>query len=177
MRKAIFYYKRAVLANEPNSQYKLGLYYLNGSFVPKNVIYGLELIQKAAENRTFDAFFTLGFIYHEGRLILVKRDITKAIHFYKEGSSLNDQYSKNNLGVIYKNGFYDTFSNKIIPKNIGYSIELFNEAIKQKKDILAIYNLSTIYLYENPVNINNIDNIIKLLIHSSIDRSIRVGQR
>lgn len=175
MTKAIFYYKRAALLNEPHSQYKLGLYYIDGSFVPKNVNYGLELIIKAAESRVFDAFFSLGFIYHEGKLI--KCDIEKAIHYYKEGSSLNDQYSKNNLGVIYKNGFFDTFSNKMITKNIGYSIELFNEAIKQKKDILAIYNLSTIYLYENPVNNNNIDNTIKLLIQSSKDKSIRNVKR
>lgn len=42
---------------------------------------------------------------------------------------------------------------------------------------MSIYNLSTIYLYENPPNKNNIDKTIELLIHSSRDKSIRILKR
>ena len=43
---------------------------------------------------------------------------------------------------------------------------LLKEAIKQKNDSLAMYNLSHIYIYENPTK-SNIDKAIELLIKSS----------
>ena len=57
----------------------------------------------------------------------------EAIHYYKEASSFNHNYSKNNLGIIYKNGFGDE-----IKKNIGYAIGYFDEAISQKNDYLHL---------------------------------------
>lgn len=44
----------------------------------------------------------------------------KAIHYYKEASSFNDNFAKNNLGIIYLKGFGDE-----IAPNIGLSIEYF----------------------------------------------------
>ena len=49
------------------------------------------------------------------------------ITFYNEGSSLNDQYSKNNLGIIYTNGF-----GNVIKKNLSMAKVLFEEAIIKK---------------------------------------------
>ena len=84
------------------------------------------------------------------------------ITFYNEGSSLNDQYSKNNLGIIYKNGF-----GNVIKKNLSMAKVLFEEAIYQKNDKVAMYILSHMYFYDNSINYN-IDECIKLLIKSSI---------
>lgn len=44
--------------------------------------------------------FILGSIYYEE--IDVEYSIQKAIHYIKKASCFNDQYSKNNLGIIYK---------------------------------------------------------------------------
>ena len=109
----------------------------------------------ASKYRCMLAHYLVGFLYHEGKY--VKQDIKQAIHYYKERSSLNDNYAKNNLGVIYKNGFYD----EIRPK-LGWSIEYFKEAIRQKNDKVSMYNLSNIYMYDDRIN-NDINKSIELL--------------
>lgn len=101
--------------------------------------------------------FILGYIYHIG--IDVKKDIEKAIYYYKLASSLNFEYAKNNLAVIYNN------INDENDKNIWISIEYLKEAINQKQDELALYNLARIYLCKNPIK-NSIDEAINLLISS-----------
>lgn len=67
--------------------------------------------------------------------------IKKALSFYKFASSFNDQYAKNNIGVIYKVG-------ETIDKNIVNAIVYFNEAIQQNNDVLSIYNLANIYFFD-----------------------------
>ncbi|KAK8898369.1 hypothetical protein M9Y10_000654 [Tritrichomonas musculus] len=98
----------------------------------------------ASKYRCKMAHYFVGFLYHEGKY--VKQDINKAIHYYKEGSSMDDNRAKNNLGVIFKNGFYDEIS-----PNPGLAIEYFKEAIRQKNDILSMFNLSTIYMYNERI--------------------------
>ena len=66
----------------------------------------------------------LGDIYFEGKY--VKRDIQKVIFLYKEVANINNQFAKNNLGVIFKNGVD-------INKNVFLAKEYFKEAIYQKK--------------------------------------------
>ncbi|KAK8871531.1 hypothetical protein M9Y10_007261 [Tritrichomonas musculus] len=90
----------------------------------------------------------------------MKRDINKAIHYYKEASSFNNQYAKNNLGILFKNGYKDE-----VVKNLGLSIEYFKEAICQKDDKVSMYNLAHLYFYEDPIK-DSIDKSIELLIHS-----------
>ena len=52
----------------------------------------------------------------------VNQYMKKSIHHYKEASSFNSQYAKNNLGIIFKKGIL----NKISPE-IGYAIEYLKE--------------------------------------------------
>lgn len=80
---------------------------------------------------------------------------------YKEASSFGSNYGKNNLGIIYKYGYDEK-----IKKNIAYSIEYFEEAIRQKKwFIIYVYNLAHIYIYDKEVK-QDINKAIKLLILS-----------
>ena len=76
-----------------------------------------------------------------------------AIRYYKHASSINNNFAKNNLGVIYKSG-----ANKNIPNAISY----FTEAIKQKNDELAMYNLARLVYYEN----GNFEKAVLLLLMS-----------
>ena len=110
----------------------------------------------ASINKDRQANFAHGFLLHEGKC--AKKDIEGAIHYYKEASSFNNQYSKNNLGIIYKHGYAK------IEKNLGKAIEYFGEAIRQKNDFLSMYNLAHIYMY---------DETIKQNLHKSIDLLIR----
>ncbi|KAK8891536.1 hypothetical protein M9Y10_028749 [Tritrichomonas musculus] len=89
----------------------------------------------ASMNNLRAAHFYHGFLHHEG--IYAKKDIQKAIHYYKEASSFNNQYSKNNPGIIYKHG-----DNGIEGKT-GNAIVYFEEAIRQKNDYLSMIKQST----------------------------------
>ena len=94
---------------------------------------------------------------HQG--IYVKKDIQQAIHYYKEASSFDNQYSKNNLGIIYKHGYNE------IEGNASLAIVYFEEAIRQKNDYLSIYNLAHIYIYDETIK-KDLNKSIDLLIKS-----------
>lgn len=125
----------------------------------------IKLFIQAAENRNYNAIYVVAVLYHEG--IYIKKDISKSIHFYKEASSLNNQYAKNNLAIIYKNGI----ENKIKP-NIELAIEYLKEAIKQKKDEIAMYNLANIYFFNN--SIEKSMNLLIDLFKSGITQSLQL---
>ncbi|KAK8892389.1 hypothetical protein M9Y10_029615 [Tritrichomonas musculus] len=156
LRKYIKKYSNYINTNHLISQLLLGEEYYPESYFSENI--GRYYLMLASKNRCKEAHFYVGFLHHEGKY--VDQDIEKAVHYYKEGSSFNNQYAKNNLGIIYKNGFHG----KIQPK-IGLAIEYFEEAIRQKNDALSMYNLSNIYIYDDRVN-QNIDKSIELLIKS-----------
>ena len=118
---------------------------------------GKYLIMLASINNNRLANFAHGFLLHDGKY--VKKDMSKAIHYYKESSSFNHYFSKNNLGIIYKHGY------EKIEKNIGLAIEYFKEAIRQSNDYLSMYNLAHIYMYNELVN-QNLNKSIDLLIRS-----------
>ena len=100
------------------------------------------------------------YLYHKGKKNILQQDIKKSIHYYKEASSFNNQYAKNNIGFFYKNGFTNE-----IPKEPEYALIYFKEAIDRKKDKVAMYNMSHI-IFENETDKSN-DFIIDLLIKSS----------
>ena len=54
---------------------------------------GLQLLIDSANQKYFDSLFVLGVIYHQVKY--TKQDFHKAIKYYKDASTLNDQYSKN----------------------------------------------------------------------------------
>ena len=98
-------------------------------------------------------------LYLEGKII--KRDIKKAIHLYQKVSSFDNKYAKNNLGVIYKNGFDE------IDTNIDFAKICFNEAIQLDNDAISMYNLANILYNEEEKSGRNHDEYIKLLVKSS----------
>ncbi|KAK8836973.1 hypothetical protein M9Y10_037009 [Tritrichomonas musculus] len=112
----------------------------------------------ASKNRHKQANFAHGFLLHEGKNI--DRNIEEAIHYYKEASSFNNQYAKNNLGIIYKHGYGS------IKGKAGNAIVYFEEAIRQKNDYLSMYNLAHIHMYDETIK-QDIDLSIDLLIRSS----------
>ena len=144
--KAINYYLLASDLNEENSQVKLGMIYQNGIGVQQDInkaikYYSLSAKQNnkygqlllamieyqngnlnnacnnfylSAKNGNVQANFIFGFLNHQG--IFIEQNIQDAIKYYKYASCFNDQYAKNNLGVIFKNGFCG------VEKNLGLAI-------------------------------------------------------
>ncbi|KAK8854151.1 hypothetical protein M9Y10_016708 [Tritrichomonas musculus] len=157
--KAIHYYSLAANQNHPYAQLFIGLYYITCVNSVSNIKKGTYYIMLASINGERTANFIHGFLLHEGKN--VKRDIEKAIHYYKEASSFNIHYAKNNLGIIFKHGFSDK-----INKCIGNAIVYFEEAIRQKNDFLSMYNLAHLYMYDKTIE-EDINKSIELLIKSS----------
>ena len=154
--KAIHYFTLAANQNHPEAQYILGIVYFKGQYIQRNIKKGFYYFQLASKYRFHEAHFVVGYFYHSG--IYIKKNIEKAIHYYKEGSNNTDPYAKNNLAIIYKDGYGDEIkSRKLNP------IEFLNEAIHQKKDILSMYNLANIYMYNDK---SKIDDAIDLLFNS-----------
>ncbi|KAK8880692.1 hypothetical protein M9Y10_003377 [Tritrichomonas musculus] len=114
----------------------------------------------ASKNHFKQAHFFLGFWYQEG--MYVKKDIQKAVLYYKEASSFNNQYAKNNLGIIYKHGYNE------IEARAGNAIVYFEEAIRKKNDYLSMYNLAHIYMYDKTIK-QDLNKSIELLIRSMND--------
>ena len=165
--KAIKYYSMASNQGFPSSQYALGLIYLKGKFVKKDIGMAIKLLQLSAKKEFRDAQLSLAHLYLEGKYI--KCDIEKAISLYKEVSSLNNQYAKNNLGVIYKKGFNEN------EKDVGRAIEYFKEAIRQKNDVISKYNLANVYLDIEDKNSENYKKSLSLLLES-IEQGLSISQ-
>ena len=156
--KAIHYLTKASNQNDPKSQFLLGIIYYLGDCFLSDIKKGRYYIMLASLNGDKDANFAHGFLLHEGKNI--NKDIDAAIHYYKEASSFNNPYAKNNLGIIYKHGYSK------IKSQIGRSISYFEEAIYQQNDALSMYNLAHIYIYNETINAD-INKTIDLLIRSS----------
>ena len=156
--KAFHYLTLAANKNIAQAQFILGIYYYEGKYVTQNIKKGIYLLSLSSKNGYKHAYFVLGYLNHEGRNI--KQDIEQAIRLYKEATSFNDQYAKNNLAIIYKNGY------EKIQCNTSSAIEYLIEAIHQKNDFLAKYNLANILMYDEGQN-KNLDKSLELLISSS----------
>ncbi|KAK8892400.1 hypothetical protein M9Y10_029626 [Tritrichomonas musculus] len=157
--KSIHFLTLASNQNHFDAQFQLGLIYYLGLFIEQNIKKGIYYIILASKNGSWDAHFCYGFLLHEGKSL--KRDIDGAIHYYKEASTFNIQFAKNNLGVIYLKGFGNQ-----IKKSVGTAVEYFDEAIRRKKDYLSMYNLAHTYIYEETIK-QDIDKLVELLIESS----------
>ena len=151
----MYYYSQAANQNDNEALLHLAeLEYL--TFNIKKAVYHMKL---SADYGNVQANFIYGYMIHEG--MNVKQNIKKAIKYYKDASNFYHECAKNNLGILYKNGFGED-----VQKNIGLAIEYFKEGINQKNDKICMYNLSHIYIYDEPIE-GCLDESIQLLIQSS----------
>lgn len=137
--KSINYLQQASKLDHDIAHYILGALYLEGLVFDKNVKKAIYYLELASEKDNNKAYFLLGSIYQEGE-DKIKKDINKSIYYYKKASNRNNNFAKNNLGVIYQKS------------QIGYSIELFEEAIKINNDRVAMLNLAKIYFYDETIS-------------------------
>ncbi|KAK8884689.1 hypothetical protein M9Y10_043808 [Tritrichomonas musculus] len=156
--KAIHYFQLTANQNDPQAQYNLGLIYYFAINHTKNNKKGRFYIMLASKNGHEDANFSHGFLLHEGKNN--DRNIEEAVHYYKEASSLNNRYAKNNLGIIYRHGYGS------IEGRAGNAAVYFEEAIRQKNDCLSMYNLAHICMYDETIK-QDLDKSINLLVRSS----------
>ena len=160
--KSIHYWTLAANQNNSKAQYRLGFIYYFGDYITRDINKSIHYFSLAASQNHRFSQYVLGCIYYEG--LYVDYDIEKAIHYFKEVSCFNNQYAKNNLGIIYKTG-------QGVEANPSGSIVYFEEAIRQKSDEVAMFNLAHIYFYEE-AGISNLDKAIELLVKSSLQNTI-----
>ncbi|KAK8888561.1 hypothetical protein M9Y10_033292 [Tritrichomonas musculus] len=116
----------------------LGKIYYYGDNVQQDIDKAIHYLTISTKLGHSEAQTILGEIYFSNQF--VPRDIKKAIYYFKESSNINDSIAKNYLGIIYKNGFG-------VSKNILQAIEYLDEAIRQKNENFAFYNLARIYYF------------------------------
>lgn len=88
--KYIEFLTKAAKNSHPNAQTNLGIAYIEGKSVTKNIQKGLYWLEKAAKAGSYvgKAQYFLGNLYEEG--LEVKQDYTKAIKYYELASSSRD---------------------------------------------------------------------------------------
>ena len=155
--KSIHYLTQSAKQNHSKAQFFLSNIYMEDKSV-QNINESIKYLQYSASNNYREAQLILADLLFEG--IHLKYEIEKIIHLYKEASCFNDQYAKNNLGVIYKNGISG------INKNLSLAKEYFKEAVAQKNDAVSMFNLSNLLLNEEQET-KDYKKVIELLIGSS----------
>lgn len=158
--KGINYLTLAANSNHAFAQFKLGQCYCKGKYIPCDIKKGKYYLILASNNNERLANFCIGYFYHEGKLL--QRNIRNALKYYKE-SLINNNLAKNNIGVLYKDGFGND-----VQKNIPAAMEYLNEAIKRDNDAPYLFNLANIYTYEE--GFIDIDKSIYFLIKSAKEK-------
>ena len=109
--KSIYYFTLDANQNHLGAQFNLGSIYYSDQYIARDINKSwINLLDKSSSAGNIPANFVIGYLYHEGKFI--DRNMNKSIKHYKYASSLNDFYSKNNLGVIYKNGIDEIRKNR-----------------------------------------------------------------
>ncbi|KAK8871415.1 hypothetical protein M9Y10_007141 [Tritrichomonas musculus] len=157
IKKSIHYLTQSASQNQSFAQFLLSNIYMEDKSV-QNITKSIKYLQNSAYNKCREAQLILADLLFEG--IHLKHEIEKIIHLYKEASCFNNQYAKNNLGVIYKNGISG------INKNLSLAKEYFKEAVAQKNDAVSMFNLSNLLLNEEQET-KDYKKVIELLIGSS----------
>lgn len=109
----------------------LGLCYLKGFGVEKNITKGLKLLEQAASKNYAYAFNNLGKYYED-------KDKDKSLNYYIKSANLKESYASNKVGIYY-----------LDKKDYQQAFNYFNQALHctlRAKSLWAYYNLA-IYFY------------------------------
>lgn len=95
-------YKKAADEGDPIAINALGVCYIQGKGIEKDVAKSIELYQKAAELNSLSALFNLARLYMNGQH--VERDEKKAVYFYSKAAEQGYQKAQFGLAECCKNG-------------------------------------------------------------------------
>lgn len=99
--KALEFYHMAAEKGNASAQVNLGIAYLEGREVPKDVVKALELFELAAEKNEPYALYNLGILYM-GDFGIIKQDKLKAIQLFTKASKFGNEPAKQVLEMLKK---------------------------------------------------------------------------
>lgn len=94
--------KKLAQEGDADAQNNLGVRYLDGISVEKNIDEGVKWLQKAVDEGQRDAENTLGALYAQG--IGVEQDPNKALALISKSAEQGNPNAEDNLGQMYLNG-------------------------------------------------------------------------
>ncbi len=117
-KKAIGWYRKAAVKNEPTAQLTLGIMYGFGSNVEQDVVEGVKWLQKAGENGMTRAFRDLGSLYlsREG----IMKDKIRGLAWAKVGEIKGNAWAK---------ATYEGYAKKVTPTQIAEANVLAKELL------------------------------------------------
>jgi len=149
--KAYEYYKIASDNNHPVAHWAIGYLFYKGYIGNKSnddLENAYNYFLKSQELKCSNAFNSLGLIHLNGDIPNIKKDEKLAKIFFKQGASLGNVYSYNNLGILSeKNKQYEeAYKYYSISANMGDSWalnklgEFYRLGIYVKKDLQVAYD-------------------------------------
>ena len=198
------YFEEASKKNHPSSFYIMSKMYYNqliGSYTNEELELAYNYLNKAIELGSIPAINQMGLLYSNG-IYPVKKNINKAIEYFKKASTFNYAYAFNNLGKIYENKnnykeaitYYEKSAslgeswalNKLgefyrqgiyVQKDMQKAFDYYNKAIESPIDNLcfhAYYNLAKYYyLTGNTILTKDTNKAIEYLIIASNHNHIK----
>ncbi len=99
---ALSEFKSLAEQGDAEAQHSLGVMYVNGEGVDKDVTKGVNWFRKSAEQGFADAQHNLAFAYETG--LSVKKDMNEAARWYHKAAEQGFAKSQSNLGLMYSSG-------------------------------------------------------------------------
>lgn len=136
IKTAFEFYLLASDCGDPETQYILGLRYLSGDGVDKDINEGIRLIKLSVDQNFIPAIFDLALCYANGNFG-VEKNANEAIQLYNLLIDKGNAKAQYDLACHYHNG-------DIIEKNLNEAIRLYKLAVNQNF-APAIFNLGCCY--------------------------------
>mgnify|MGYP004627661129 CR=1 FL=1 len=127
-------YRLEAARGNADAQYELGVCYVKGKGVGKNIAEAAKWWQKAANQGHADAQFQLGCLYYQGEG--VKGNLPEAVNLWRKAAAQGQADALCNLGAFY----YDGFPAGNVPRDRIEGLRLLRMAVekgnKNAKEIL-----------------------------------------
>ncbi len=101
--------EKAADQDNPNANFYLANYYLNGIGVAKDSKKAFQILLKYAEKGNVDCQYMVGEMYYDG--IGVREDYRKAVYWLTKAAEQGDEDAKESLKEIEENNYPDDYYN------------------------------------------------------------------
>jgi TPR repeat protein len=107
LQDAFYWLRKAAAQDHPAAMYQLGVLYLHGMGVARQMEHGAQMIRRAAELKDADALHLLGCFYLDGTILGLQphsQDVRKAFEYFKNAARQEHPGAFDRLVQIYYEG-------------------------------------------------------------------------